>query len=79
MDKPTLKVWNDYILHVCKDGEQRTVREIFNEIDKMKTKPWPPEAKTPSSTCSATCGALFTKNKILKTNDSPVKYFVLLP
>ena len=77
-DKPTLKGWNDYILHVCKDGQQRSVREIFDEIDKMDTKPWDPNAKTPCSTCSRTCGELFTKNKLYKTNDSPLKYFILL-
>ena len=75
---PELKTWNDYILYVLRDGKQKTTKEIFNVINEMNKKPFPPEAKTPASTCSATCGTLFTKNKILKTNDSPLKYFVLL-
>ena len=75
---PELKTWNDYILYVLRDGKQKTSKEIFNEINKMNEKPFPPEAKTPSSTCSTTCGTLFAKNKILKTNDSPLNYFVLL-
>lgn len=77
-DDVELKTWNDYILYVLRDGKQKTSKEIFNVINEMNKKPFPPEAKTPSSTCSATCGTLFAKNKILKTNDSPLKYFVLL-
>ena len=77
-DDTELKTWNDYILYVLRDGKQKTTKEIFNVINEMNKKPFPPEAKTPASTCSATCGTLFAKNKILKTNDSPVKYFVLL-
>ena len=73
-----LKTWNDYIIHICRDGQQRTAREIFNIIDKMDKKPFPPEAKTPASTCGSICGTLFTKNKLCKTNDSPIKYFTLL-
>jgi len=79
-----LKTWNDYILYVLRDGKQKTSKEIFNEINEineineMNKKPFLPEAKTPASTCSATCGTLFAKKKILKTNDSPLKYFVLL-
>jgi hypothetical protein len=73
-----LKTWNDYILYVGRDGKQRTSREIFNEIELMETKPWASDAKTPESTCSATCGTLFSKNKLFKTNDSPHKYFILL-
>ena len=68
----TLNTFNDYILHVCKDGKQRTVIEIFDEINMMDTKPWSSVSKTPCSTCSATCG------KLLKTNDTPTKFFVLL-
>ena len=75
---PELKTWNDYILYVLRDGKQKTTKEIFNVINEMNKKPFPPEAKTPASTCNATCGTLFAKNKILKTNDSPLKYFVLL-
>ena len=74
-----LKTWKDYILHICRDGQLRTAREIFNVINNMDKKPFPPEAKTPASTCSANCGTLFTKNKLCKTNDSPIKYFILLP
>ena len=68
----------DYILHVCKDEKQRTVREIFDEINMMDTKPWSSAFKTPCSTCSATCGKLFQNGKLLKTNDTPTKFFVLL-
>jgi hypothetical protein len=77
-DKKPLNSWNDYVLYICNDGNQRTVREIFNEINKMETKPWPNDAKTPCSTCSATCGKLFTDGKLYKTNDTPTKYFMLL-
>ena len=73
-----LKTWNDYILHVCKDGQQRTARGIFNIIDQMKQKPWTAEAKTPCATCRSICGELFKHNKLFKTNDSPVKYFSLI-
>lgn len=74
----TPKTFNDYILHVCKDGKQRTVREIFDEINMMDTKPWSSVSKTPCSTCSAACGKLFQNGKLLKTNDTPTKFFVLL-
>ena len=77
-DISSLETWNDFILHVCKDGKQRTVREIYNELLKMDKKPWSNTAKTPKETCSATCGKLFCDNKLCKTNDSPVKYFILL-
>ena len=77
-DKLTLNGWNDYILHVCKDGQQRTVREIFNSIELMDTRPWLPNAKTPCTTCSSACGELFKQNKLCKTNDSPIKYFSLI-
>ena len=72
------KTFNDYILQVCKDGKQRTVREIFDEINMMDTKPWSSVSKTPCSTCSAACGKLFQSGKLLKTNDTPTKFFVLL-
>ena len=72
------KTFNDYILQVCKDGNQRTVREIFDEINMMDTKPWSSVSKTPCSSCSATCGKLFQTGKLLKTNDTPTKFFVLL-
>ena len=72
------KTFNDYILLVCKDGKQRTVREIFDEINMMDTKPWSSVSKTPCSTCSAACGKLFQSGKLLKTNDTPTKFFVLL-
>ena len=75
---PELKTWNDYILYVLRDGKQRTAKEIFNIINGMDQKPFPPEAKTPVKTCGSICGTLFTKNMILKTNDTPIKYFVLL-
>ena len=78
LKEPELKTWNDYVLFVCRDGKQRTVREIFNEIDKMSIKPWTSDAKTPCSTCSSICGDLFKHNKIYKTNDSPLKYFILI-
>ena len=74
----TPKSFNDYILYVCNDGKQRTVREIFDEINMMDTKPWSTEAKTPCSTCSAVCGKLFLSGKIFKTNDTPTKFFILL-
>lgn len=74
----TLNTFNDYILHVCKDGKQRTVREIFDEINMMDTKPWSSVSKTPCNTCSATCGKLFQNGKLLKTNHTPTKFFVLL-
>lgn len=74
----TPKTFNDYILHVCKDGKQRTVREIFDEINMMDTKPWSSVSKTPCNTCSAACGKLFQNGKLLKTNDTPTKFFVLL-
>lgn len=74
----TLNTFNDYILHVCKDGKQRTVREIFDEINMMDTKPWSSVSKTPCNTCSAACGKLFQNGKLLKTNDTPTKFFVLL-
>ena len=76
--EPTLNTWSDYILYVCKDGKQRTVREIFNEIDNMSCKPWTYDAKTPCSTCSSICGDLFKQTKLYKTNDSPLKYFRLI-
>ena len=76
-EKPFQK-FSDYILHVCKDGEQRTVRAIFDEIDKMNVKPWSEDAKTPCNTCNAACARLFKENKLLKTNDTPRKYFMLL-
>ena len=60
----TPKTFNDYILQVCKDGKQRTVREIFDEINMMDTKPWSSVSKTPCSTCSATCGKLFQNGKL---------------
>ena len=75
-DKKPLNSWNDYVLYICNDGNQRTVREIFNEINKMETKPWPNGSKTPCNTCSATCGKLFTDGKLYKTNDTPTKYFM---
>ena len=74
----TPKTFNDYILLVCKDGKQRTVREIFDEINMMDTKPWSSVSKTPCSSCSAACGKLFQNGKLLKTNDTPTKFFVLL-
>ena len=74
----TPKSFNDYILHVCKDGKQRTVREIFDEINMMDKKPWSSISKTPCNTCSAACGKLFQNGKLLKTNDTPTKFFVLL-
>ena len=74
-----LKSWNDYILHVCRDGQQRTAREIFNAIELMDIRPWSSDAKTPYSTCGSTCLDLFNKNKLYKTNDTPLKYFILLP
>ena len=77
-EKNQLKTLNDHILHVCKDGEQRTVKEIFDQINNMEIKPWSKEAKTPCSSCSAACGKLFKNDKIYKTNDTPTKYFVLL-
>ena len=73
-----VKTFNDYILQVCKDGKQRTVREIFDEINMMDTKPWSSVSKTPCSSCSAACGKLFQTGKLLKTNDTPTKFFVLL-
>ena len=73
-----LNTWNEYILYVCRDGKQRTAREIFNEIEEMDEKPWSKEAATPSATCSANCGTLFSKGKLYKTNDTPIKYFRLL-
>ena len=73
-----LNSWSDYILYVLRDGKQRTSKEIFNVINNMDKKPFTPEAKTPASTCGSICGFLFTNNKILKTNDSPIKYFILL-
>tara|TARA_Y100001935_G_C17178614_1_gene443949 strand:+ start:89 stop:460 length:372 start_codon:yes stop_codon:yes gene_type:complete len=76
-EKP-FQTLNDYILHVCKDGEQRTVREIFDIIDKMNVKPWSEDAKTPCNTCNAACARLFKESKLLKTNDTPKKYFLLL-
>lgn len=77
-DDVELKTWNDYILYVLRDGKQKTSKEIFNVINEMNMKPFPPDAKTPASTCGSICGTLFKKNKILKTNDTPLKYFVLL-
>ncbi len=74
-----LKSWNDYILHVCRDGQQRTTREIFNAIELMDIRPWSSDAKTPEATCSARCGDLFKHTKLYKTNDTPLKYFILLP
>ena len=74
----TLNTFNDYILHVCKDGKQRTVREIFDEINMMDKKPWSSISKTPCNTCNAACGKLFQNGKLLKTNDTPTKFFVLL-
>ena len=76
-EKPFQK-FSDYILHVCKDGEQRTVRDIFDEINKMTVKPWSDDAKTPCNTCNATCAKLFNEGKLLKTNHIPRKYYKLL-
>ena len=76
-EKPFQK-FSDYILHVCKDGEQRTVRDIFDEINKMNVKPWSDDAKTPCNTCNATCAKLFKEGKLLKTNHTPRKYYKLL-
>ena len=76
-EKP-FQTLNDYILHVCKDGIQRTVREIYEIIDDMNIKPWSHDAKTPCNTCNAKCAKLFTEGKLLKTNDTPRKYFILL-
>ena len=73
-----LHTWNDYILYVCRDGKQRTSTEIFEEINGMETKPGSKEAKTPSASCSSACGTLFKSGKLCKTNDTPIKYFVLL-
>ena len=47
-------------------------------IDKMDEKPWSEEAKTPESSCNERCGALYKKGKLCKTNDKPIKYFILL-
>ncbi len=69
---------NDYILHVCKDGIQRTVREIYDIIDEMSIKPWSHDAKTPCNTCNAKCAKLFNEGTLQKTNDTPRKYFILL-
>ena len=44
----------------------------------MDTKPWSSVSKTPCSSCSAACGKLFQTGKLLKTNDTPTKFFVLL-
>ena len=77
-DTKVLKTWNDYILHICKDGNQRTTREIFDEIRSMDSQPWSPEAKTPEATCSSVCGQLFKNSILCKTNDTPLKYFILL-
>lgn len=76
-EKP-FQTLGDYILHVCKDGEQRTVRDIFDEIDKMDVKPWSDDAKTPCNTCNAACARLFKEGKLLKTNHAPRKYYKLL-
>ena len=76
-EKP-FQTLNDYILHVCKDGIQRTVREIYEIIDEMNIKPWSHDAKTPCNTCNAKCAKLFNEGKLLKTNDTPRKYFILL-
>lgn len=76
-EKPFQK-FSDYILHVCKDGEQRTVRDIFDEINKMTLKPWSDDAKTPCNTCNATCAKLFNEGKLLKTNHIPRRYYKLL-
>jgi len=73
-----LITWTDYILYVCRDGEQRTSKEIFNEIKSMDTHPYTDNAKTPDSTCNSKCGNLFKKDKLCKTNDTPTKYFVLI-
>jgi hypothetical protein len=77
-DGDKLSSWSDYILHICKDGDLRTVKEIFNKIDKMDEKPWSEEAKTPESSCNERCGTLYKKGKLCKTNDKPIKYFILL-
>ena len=76
-EKP-FQTFSDYILHVCKDGEQRSVRDIFDEINKMTVKPWSDDAKTPCNTCNATCAKLFKEGKLLKTNHIPRKYYKLL-
>ena len=68
--------WKDSILYVCRDGKQRTSKEIFNEISKLESHPV--FCQTPYRSCSAECGRLFDTGKLYKTNDSPIKYFVLL-
>jgi len=70
--------WNDVVLSICKDGKQRTSREIYLLIKSMDLKPWAEDAKTPTATCSATCGNLFGKGILYKTNDEPIKYFMLI-
>ena len=35
-----LITWTDYILYVCRDGEQRTSKEIFNEIKLKELQPF---------------------------------------
>lgn len=78
-EKHGLNTWDEYILFVCKDGKQRTSKEIFYEIKKMKTHPWSDKAKTPENSCNERCGSLFKDKKLLyKTNDKPIKYFILL-
>lgn len=57
------KGWTDYILHVCRDGQQRTAIEIFNEIELMDHRPWPPFGESPKKTCNANCGNLFRKQQ----------------
>ena len=72
-----LITWSDYVLNVCKDGKQRTSREIFQAIQLMDSHPWEPTAKTPESTCGTCCLYLFQKKKVSRVkfeNERHYKY-----
>ena len=68
--------WNEYILHVCKDGAMREATEICNMIKSMDTHPWVSDAKTPEASCSTMCLRLVRSNKLRRTVDKPMKYYV---
>jgi len=67
--------YNEYVLHVLRDGVKRTATDIYQAISDMPKHPWGPEARTPWATCSSKCGKLAIDGKIQRTDDRPCMYY----
>ena len=67
--------YNEYVLHVLRDGVKRTAKDIYEEISTMPKYPWGPETRTPWASVQAVCGTLARSGKIQKITDNPYKYY----